>query len=76
MDDLVKRLRFFPTNEDGFIGIEKTCEEAASRIEQLEAALHLIGKKDAELDEPALWIDDNTPLGLFIDMTLGEKKDD
>jgi hypothetical protein len=46
-----------------------------SRIEQLETALCLIGEKDEELDEPALWIDDNTPLGLFIDMTLGEKKD-
>ena len=41
-DDLVKRLRDYPTNEDGFIGIEKTCEEAADRIEQLEAALREI----------------------------------
>jgi hypothetical protein len=56
----------------------RKCEhefEVRRRIEQLESALCLIGEKDEELDEPALWIDDNTPLGLFIDMTLGEKKD-
>jgi hypothetical protein len=71
-DDLVKRLRDLVNDDD----TEMLAWDAANRIEQLEAALHLIGKKDAELDEPALWIDDNTPLGLFIDMTLGEKKDD
>jgi hypothetical protein len=67
MDDLVKRLRVFPTNEDGFIGIEKTCEEAASRIEQLEEALD-----DVATHLPrAEWhyLKDETLI------TIGEKKD-
>jgi hypothetical protein len=46
-----------------------------SRIEQLEAALNRIAMEDAKLDEPALWLDDDMPLGLFIAMTLGEKND-
>ena len=66
-DDLVKRLRDYPTNEDGFIGIEKTCEEAANRIEQLEAALD-----DVATHLPrAEWhyLKDETLI------TIGEKKD-
>lgn len=57
----------------------RKCEhefEVRKRIEQLEAALNRIAMEDARLDEPALWLDDDMPLGLFIAMTLGEKKDD
>jgi predicted nuclease with TOPRIM domain len=45
------------------------------RNKELEAALNRIAMEDAKLDEPALWLDDDMPLGLFIAMTLGEKKD-
>jgi hypothetical protein len=75
-DDLVKRLRDYPTNEDGFIGIEKTCEEAASRIEQLEAALRVavglistMPPFDIDHPEEALaWVMEESA-------ALGEKKD-
>ena len=69
MDDLVKRLRDFPTNEDGFIGIEKTCEEAASRIEALEAALREIGSLNNKRDRYSESID------TVICNTLWQKKD-
>ena len=79
-DDLVKRLRDLVNDDD----TEMLAWDAANRIEQLEAALHLIGKKDAELEDIVIWIDDDTPLGQFIDRVLqnpqsaalGEKKDD
>jgi len=77
MDDLVKRLSgIADALADLFPEFSKDINSATDRIEQLKAALNRIAMEDAKLDEPALWIDDNTPLGLFIDMTLGEKKDD
>jgi hypothetical protein len=80
-DDLVKRLRDFEQwmrdpEEQKFTLSSDLFDEAASRIEELEAALNRIAMEDAKLDEPALWLDDDMPLGLFIAMTLGEKKDD
>jgi hypothetical protein len=72
MDDLVKRLRDYPTNEDGFIGIEKTCEEAADRIEQLKFILvcALADYKSSRCPDEMFfdWIDDARA-------ALGEKKD-
>jgi hypothetical protein len=94
-DDLVKRLRYEIIGRPDCIAPNYVCVHgdcpcdendrlrAADRIDQLEAALHLIGKKDAELEDIAIWIDDDTPLGQFIDRVLqnpqsaalGEKKD-
>jgi hypothetical protein len=84
-DDLVKR----PDDEQDdltlvYMWAYKMAEKKyKARIEQLETALHLIGKKDAELEDIVIWIDDDTPLGQFIDRvlqnpqsaTLGEKRD-
>jgi hypothetical protein len=61
-------------NKDQTDTFIKLCN-AEGRIKKLEAALNRIAMEDAKLDEPALWLDDDMPLGLFIDMTLGEKKD-
>ena len=41
-DDLVKRLRRYAKDQGGWHNIDETCEAAADRIEQLEAALQWI----------------------------------
>jgi len=76
-DDLVKRLRDFeqwmrdPADKE-FTLKSDLFEEAASRIEKLEGALGWIALEDGKLNEPALWLDDDMPLGLFISITLGD----
>lgn len=68
MSDIVDRLRGFvsPSRERPEI-----CMEAADEIERLRAALEKI--RDTAYSPQAddwIWMDDQTPIGQFIDMTL------
>ena len=65
----------FNAAEEEIRHLKQELAQRDGRIEQLEAALNRIAMEDAKLDEPALWLDDDMPLGLFIAMTLGEKND-
>lgn len=87
-DDLVKQAREFAalimdgvflsgsSTHDLFVGM-------SDRIEQLEAALQRIADEAfSPQDDDVIWMDDDTPLGQFIDKELqcaalaGEKKDE
>ena len=51
--------------------LERQAKDAA-RIAHLEAALRKIDEQAfTDLDDDVIWMDDRTPLGLFIAMTLG-----
>lgn len=68
MRDLIKRLRSDGT--DGCCG-NSLCGEAAAEIERLRNALIFI--RDTAYSpqrDDVIWIDDQTPLGQFIDMKL------
>ena len=51
MSDLVKRLQSYAKNQGGWHNIDDTCEEAAARIEELEAALRIISRMKVSFDD-------------------------
>tara|TARA_R110000868_G_scaffold326824_1_gene587831 strand:+ start:316 stop:513 length:198 start_codon:yes stop_codon:yes gene_type:complete len=64
MSDLVKRLRKLAERERPYGSLPDTLDEAAARIEQLEAALR-------EIKRGAVW---NADIEVFISAALGEDR--
>lgn len=80
MSDLLEDLRSYRVHaatDSSVRNMVWTMGKAADEIERLRAAMAAIGDNAASSqDDDAIWMDDKTPLGQFIDATLGTNNDD